>query len=239
MLRILYLLLLCSDTFSQTCIIAKRTKKAIYVGADSKTTIIHKNEFTNEIDSSYGSICKIITMNNYNFAVIGYMANIEIEDGKKACINNTTLLDVINDFAITFSAKLSARLEEIRKENIFYFSTVSESLKPNISQTIFFGKEKDTLFTSVVQFQLKTSALEPVVIEALFLSRSLLYGGHIEEIRDTIEKKSTWRKGAIKTIIKLINIESSYHPKLVAPPIDIIKITRKKIKWIQKKQECN
>ncbi len=59
---------------AQTCIVAKRLKDRIFIGADSRE--MHTTFRTNGInDTSYFTVCKIYSANGYYLAVAGHMAS--------------------------------------------------------------------------------------------------------------------------------------------------------------------
>jgi hypothetical protein len=109
---------------------------------------------------------------------------------------------------------------------------------PNISQVIFFGRESDSFFLSIVRFRLLSNGDVSVNLGASVVSSNQLYAGHINEIRDTLQSKNVWNKGTFKTITSLINIGSAAHPISVGGPIDLIKVTKRKTIWVQRKEIC-
>ena len=72
-------------TQSQTCIIAKKTKDAIYVGADSRLTTQRKIISTGKIITDTSSGCKIYTYGKFNFAIEGAFINNATNEAKEAC----------------------------------------------------------------------------------------------------------------------------------------------------------
>ncbi len=71
-MRLLTLLLLfTSNSFSQTTVIVKKTKNAIYVGADSKVRSHRYYPDTKETFQANDTMCKIWTNGKVGFAVMG------------------------------------------------------------------------------------------------------------------------------------------------------------------------
>ena len=80
--------------------------------------------------------------------------------------------------------------------------------------------------------------LEPVIFTMYSSIGDFFASGHVEEIVDTLKSKTVWKKGIIKTIDFLIEEEKKYHPIEVGGPIDLIKITKTKTKWLRRKSMC-
>lgn len=240
MLRIIYAIILItvSHCYSQTCVIARKTKKAIYVGADSRTTVYLYAPSTGELTFDTGSTCKIFTHGKFNFATLGANLQMSIDEAISACDNSNSFKEVIIKYATSFVNKFAEDLEENRKKRFNFFSTLIDKQLPNLAQIIFFGKESDSLFLGIVQFRILSSKLEPVKLSAYFAESNILYGGHIDEIKDTMQTPKIWKRGTIETIKALISIEAKAYPLEVGGFIDMIKVSRKKTKWIQKKEAC-
>src|SRR5690349_6921346 len=97
------------NSFSQTCVIARKTKKAIYVGADSRVSI-YRSDMQGNSRTDTGSICKIYRCGKFNFAVIGTSADISIKNAKAACLNGNNFSQVINLYADSQNKELQTRL---------------------------------------------------------------------------------------------------------------------------------
>lgn len=238
-----FLLLLLIDISAkcQTTVILKRTKKAIYVGADSRINIYKTDPATNTTYRDTGSMCKIWTNGKIGCAVIGMYITQSKEEAITACNKYASFEEITNKYANSFALFIRDRLTESRQLDSNYFSQLLNDNSPNFCQTFFFGKNADSLISYIVQFKVIFDNNNQVQVNWHIWQKDLLYAGHIKEIKDTVEKSKIWRKEKKipKTIEALIKIESIANPAWVGGSTDIIKVTRKKIKWLQKKPMCD
>jgi hypothetical protein len=223
--------------YAQTTVIAKKTKKAIYVAADSRVTFMAVASDGQPIRDTI-QFCKIHTYGKFNFALLGLDIFNAREQAKKSCEGAKSFDDLAQKYATTWTKHLGTVLKEQRDKDNAGFLDLLKYNAPYCSQLMIFGKEADSLYLAVIVFKIENAVLGDVIVSATLIKRDLLYGGHVEEIRDTIEKKQTWKHGTIKTMNALIKIEANAWPLWVGAPIDMIKVTKKKIKWIQKKKTC-
>lgn len=225
---------------AQTCIIAKKTKEAIYVGADSRLTSTRKIISTGKIITDTSSICKIYTHGKFNFAIEGAFLNEAIIEANNACLKGKSFPDVIKIYFDSFGKKLMKLVDYIKKSDS---STFRERIANGwFSQIIFFGEDSDSLHLSLLFFTYNEISSNSFRIDCKVSTgkNDILMAGHIHEIKDIIYKPETWASGEIKTINSLIQIESKYHPMEVGGYIDIIKYTKKNGGvWIQRKKQCN
>lgn len=229
-------------TECQTVIILKKTKKAIYVGADSRVTI-NKTNILGKIITDTGSICKIFRFGNHNFATIGFNVIKSRDYAIQAINKDSSFNDIISDYINSYGHFLRDYLQNIHDKDILYYTKIVKDNEPNISQMIFFGKEADTLFRCQVAFRIKegNNYFQPIQIIYNTLYRDLLYGGHIDEIEDTLEHSKIFKKEKLipEKMEQLINIEARYYPIEVGGEISILKLTKRKFKWIKRCRLCN
>jgi hypothetical protein len=230
-------LIICSIVEAQTVVIARKTKDAIYVGADSK-----KSGFTymssGKIITDTSSMCKIITVGEkFNMAFLGWNISESIEAGKKACGESQNFNEAIDKYLKSYVEYLADKLWNYYETNKPLYDSIVANRRNSLSEVVFFGYEADTAFLTLVILTVKDSldgfAINPVVGVA-----NPLFGGKIAEILEELKTEKTWKKGTVKAINKLISKQSKNHPMQVGGPIDILKITRKGRMWIQRKQMC-
>ncbi len=226
---------------SQTTVILKRTKKAIYVGADSRINIYKTDPITNKVYRAPGSICKIWTNGKISCAFVGMYLIQSKEEAIYSCTQNNSFEEITNNYAKAFSFFIRDDLNKSRQFDSSYFAQLLKDNSPNFCQTFFFGKNADSLISYIVQFRVVIDSNNQVQVNWYSGQRDLLYAGHIEEIKDTVEKKELWQKdkNIPKNIEALIRIEAIANPDWVGGATDIIKVTKKNIKWIKKKSICN
>jgi hypothetical protein len=224
--------------FGQTCVIARNTKDAIYIGADSREVFTKTDPKTNKLYDSIGSICKLYHVGNFNFAALGQEIGEEIKMAKKICQDKKSFSEVLESFGKVFASYLSLYLQYEKTHDSNSFQNLIKE-KPFISQTMFFGYENDSAMLADVLFQVPDTIKDVIILKHVIIKRDLLYGGFIEEIKDPIEKNSTWKDGTVQTIKKLIQVEMAAHPKEVGGDINILKITPDgQIEWIPRQNSC-
>jgi hypothetical protein len=233
-------LIISRQSFSQTCVIGKKTEEAIYVGADSREVFTKINATTHESYDSLGSTCKLYHGGKFNFAVLGQALNIEYQIARGVCEKAKTFDEAIENFSNKFGKFLQGFLEFNRKSDPAGYNKTVENNRPIISQTMFFGYENDSAVLAVVLFSVVNKISDTVKIAHRILYRNLAYGGYTNEIKDTIENTKTWEPGVVATIKNLINIEAAAHPKYVGGEISILKVKPDgSVEWIPSGSHCN
>ena len=222
---------------AQTVVIAKKTKKAIYVGARSRmlSTTYYDN---GKIQFDTASVCKIHGVGKFNFAIIGTMIDVSLTEAKEACKKGTTFREVMEIYAQSFVQKLADHYELLRRNYFDIFKQQVSRCQPNFTQIIFFGVEEDSLFLGHLCSKLTSSQFEPVTFTIYGSTGNFFAAGHIYEITDTLKKKNVWDKGIVETIDFLIKKEMKYHPLEVGGAIDLIKVTKREIRWLRRKSLC-
>lgn len=224
--------------FAQTCVIARKSQNAIYVGADSRVVFTRTNAITGKLYDSIGSVCKLYHQGKFNFAALGQEINEEIRLAKISCQNKKSFEEVIQSFGTTFGSYLGLYLGyQKRRDSNSYNLLIKE--KPYISQTMFFGYENNLPVLADVLFEVPDTIKDIIIVKHTIVKKDLLYGGYIEEIRGPIEKETTWKNGIVQTIKELIQVEVAAHPKEVGGDINIIKVTPDgQIEWIPNANSC-
>lgn len=240
---LLFPLFLFCNSYSQTCIIAKKTKDAIYVGAESRGIVPYYDPITKKTyKKPISNLCKIQSYGIFNFTVCGIGFPIAMDECKKAAKNQKSFTSVAKKYITSFSKRLRDTLESIRDDKFLSFLDIVKDIPQDsnrLGRTIFFGVEADTLFLGQIDFYLDSKFWEPVLISVDAKVGNLFGGGHLNHIKDTIIKESTWAEGEVKTINALIKIEIMNDSLEVGGDIDIIKITTRDKVWIQRKKICN
>ena len=237
LLSILVSLLLFLKLSSQTVVIAKKTKKAIYVGADSRMlSTVYYDDGRIQIDTA--SVCKIHSYGKFNFAIIGTMVDVSLKDAVEACKKGKTFDEVMELYANTFLQKLANHYEKMRKNYLDIFTNQVEKNQPNFTQIVFFGVENDSLFLAHLYSRLTSSPFESVAFTMYKFVGNTVAAGHIGEIADTLKQKNVWNNGIFKTIDFLIKEEMKYHPLEVGEAIDLMRVTKKGAKWLRRKSMC-
>jgi hypothetical protein len=227
---------------AQTCIVAKKTKKAIYLGADSRvikdylyTDGSHKQDTT--------SICKIYSSGKHNFSLSGaYMA-----ESFEYIIEASKLVDNFDSLIKRYSnAFRPFLLERFTKAAMTlpldsFYSYVSRR-QPYINNAIFFGQNGDSLFLGMIWFTVTLNKESKIIaIDSYSNKRGLEYAGHFNLIVDSMETKINWSNNVPQTISSLIEIQAKASNYIeVGGNTQLVKFTKKKgLVWISKKPPCN
>ena len=239
-MKLIYIIIAISfplSSISQTCVIAKKTKEAIYVAADSRATQTNYNNEGRSINKT-NSVCKIYYSNKVGFAVIGAFFDDSINEALKACQSKVNIIDIISSYASSFTEVIRIKLDSIKKVNFFsYFEIITER-KPFISQIIFFCVDSDSLFLAIGGFEVEDRIESEIKVKFNAYRASECCAGHVREIKDTVLNPTTWNGDIINTMNRLIKIEMSADPLTVGGDIDIIKVSHNKVEWIQRKKQC-
>jgi hypothetical protein len=221
----------------QTCIIALKLKDAIYVGADSRI-IGNNNGLDNRPDSVKLSICKIHTVGKFNFVLGGTSPDLSLYLLKRICDTAKNFTSVIRAFG-NFKYRLAEEFQFIKEHNYINYKKIAGFPNDVISYAIFFGVDADTLFIKAQGFSIENIDAQKISVYSRINNDTMYAVGHSNEIAGVALKKETWQGDIQQVINKLIKIEVKAHPFEVGLPIDIIKVTRRKTMWLQKKQQCN
>lgn len=225
-----------------TTIVAIRTPEDIVIGADSKILS------TDGTLSS--SVCKIMQVDNFFFASAGLVMD---TSGKYSVTSKVIKASQkkgrIFDIATNFESIIIPELEEVVKE---LKSTEPEYYKREIEgraalEIVFFGIEDNVPVLYMRYFQVVKLATGSFSIKVhqqncpgdcpSGIAYTVL--GQHEAIDKTLgSNQGFWKMGLVEAIRKLIEIEISHKPKYVAPPIDILRMNKKEIYWVQKKSNC-
>lgn len=229
--------------FSQTCIVAVKTKDKIIVGAESRVDYPIINTLTGEtIHSPSDKACKIISFGDYNFALTTNLYSDELMALANKIISEGKSFDAIEISYTNKTRKLIlGKLDSISKIFPGVLDTTRFKMNNQLLSFIFFGRERDSL--RLDYFALTRS---PNMQYAFYLQwgkvvPDTLALGDVKEIYDDkiISNKQTWEKGTYKGIGLIINYAHNLYPYNVGGPINIIEITRKKTKWVGgKKPPC-
>jgi hypothetical protein len=236
---------------SQTVVIFKRTKNAIYVAADSRKVSTVLKEHTNAArhikyeleDELSDTSCKIRFSNNIGVAMLGTFSELSFECALQACAKNKSILPAIKNYIDCYKPKLTDSLEAMRLKSASGFDLMIDPLENTLTEALFFGFAADTPYLYYIYFMRKDPRYTQlgrveltVEAQVVFVNEACL--GKKNEIEDSIRNPTTWRQGIITTIKKYAAISKKHNPKTVGGPIDIVMVTRTNRKWIQKKQRC-
>lgn len=223
---------------SQTCILLKKTKDAIYVGAESRF-VRYVYSYNNKPQRDTGSMCKIFSEGKYNFALSGYGLEESLGYVRKACKKGGDFWTVMDNYQKSFNGWIGERVNILQKimppdSFILFVSRMAPSV-------LFFGINADSLFSGLVDFSIEGYLNGNFEIN-FSVSTVEMYGlGYTDHIISKTLKEETWRGNIAETMRSLIEIESKKHPYNVGGQINIVKFTKLNgLNWIGgKKPPCN
>jgi hypothetical protein len=235
---------------AQTCIVIRRTPSEVVVGADSKAVTI---TFSTDNDGkerqirTEGTKCKIRQAGNTFYAISGFnLSDMDnLADG--SCRSGKNYMERAARFKALINEPLTAALERVRQENPHFYQERFMGEKACL-QIVFFGIEDGIPAYRVIDFIAINPLSEPVHITQREVScpgtlpatqpaTSII--GHTAAIRAHKLTEDFWKGlDTIAGIKKLISIESNAMGEEVGGKIDIIRVTRRGARWVQKKTEC-
>lgn len=216
-----------------TLIIIYRTKDAIYVGADSRSTVYHLNSH-GSIDTIYRTICKINISNNIYSAVAGFDDSMLAINAKKACVKAHNIEEAANEFQKLTQGVYKERLEYFRKKNpVGYTKRLAGN---NVGSLSFFNFNNGLPRLLTVWFIITNSANQPTKFEFHTDYRDYVPLGAFHTLDDY--PSDPFKNGYIKGIKTLIEYAINKRPNNINYPIDLLILTKNGPQWIQKKNTC-
>jgi hypothetical protein len=254
---ILVILFVASSSTFATSIVAVKDSDAIVIGADSKTTLTSAGSSVGEA----GSIpkCKIVQAGNLFFASAGYAGisragvpgNVDPEFDLREIITrelqgNGSIGDKMGDLEKMLVANLTRVAEKARKDNAAFFLT--RFVRHPVYTIIVGGLDNGELVLMVRTFRL---VISPSGALSFGIGRfscpgdcqesaATIFEGRTEAIRNYLEQHKLFLYFAdpVTAVRDLVGLEISEDPSFVGPPIDILRLTRKGVEWIQRKPLC-
>ena len=237
-LVLLFLNGLCfQQIFTQSCIIYKKDQNGIYIGADTRVVSYESTLTGKPVESNYLSLCKIHQVNSINIAVTGYEINASLDEARSACEKGKLFEDAVKLYVERFGQKLADQLEADRVTKHDLFKTKFPKDR-TVGGAILFQYKDDSLVGRVVKFVLVSRPSERATIATKtgFLDSIGIVGSAIG-IHRVFCNKDVWKKGAVKGINNLIDIEKMANPSEVSGVADILFVSRKnEVEWIQRKK---
>jgi hypothetical protein len=127
-------------------------KDTIFIGADSRSLVLLRNDKTNNLDSIPHTICKIHNIDDIHFAVAGYPDEIItriIYSNSNKYKKPYDLLISLQDSLIPW---LEKNLEHIRQTDMLYFE--NRFITNDICSILFFGFGINGAYASTIDFDL-------------------------------------------------------------------------------------
>ena len=191
------------------------------------------NQTTKHTEINISSLCKIEQINNIHFAITGYAGNISLIEARNACQKAKSVFDAIKLYIQSFGQKLADILETDRMNKVGLFEN-KFSAGGSLGGSVFFHYENGTIIGHVVKFTLVSQAT--IATRSEYMDLIGIVGSSIG-IKNIIYNKDVWKKGGVKGINNLINIEKMANPFEVEGLADILYVSNKnEIEWVQRKK---
>lgn len=228
-------------TYSQTSIIAVKSKNSVIVGADSRVSAAGINLITGERLEKYSdTCCKLIMDGRMGFAVSGFNGEACLNLAKKLMLSHRSLKDFENEYQKECPDLIAKAFIDAYKHMPALMDSTYK-MGYTLCDAIIFGYENDSLFLHYIC--LKRAQSDRSRFDMTWFYRydlDTLAMGEWQEIyaQNLLKDKQTWEGGTIKGITYLINFVHEKHPTHVGGPINFIMVTKRKTKWIDKKPPC-
>lgn len=231
---------------AQTCIVAVKSKDKIVVGADSRVS--QPGIYNNEATETYAdTACKIVFNGQFGIAYEGAGGPQCMNAARYALYTFSSPSKITNCFKSITSALIERYEDSLLVRPDLATQQYLEKLFPIgmnklIGAIFFFGYQADSII-------FETYYLQRIVgidgryhdVWNQYITPDTTAIGLIKELDASriLHNKSTWAKGVVPGIISAINYSHQYNPTHVGGPVDIIEVTVKKYRWLQKKKICN
>lgn len=228
----------------QTTIVVARTPDAVVIGADSKLTF-GDNKAVSEL------MCKIGVSGNVVFSAAGILENRKsswrvMDSAMTASRMKGTLLDKVNAFEKMIVKPLLDTVKLIKQESPQIYERKVNSKDKVLLQVAFAAMENKKPTVLIRDFQLTNIAEINVIKRGCpgscdELGVKLYHFGQDAAIKRYIanNKSLVFNAASISPfVIHLIDLEIIDKPDEVGPPIDVIKIDKNGINWVQRKNSC-
>lgn len=230
LLTLIILLLLFNVSKSQTCIIAYKSDKDVYIGADSRvSTSDLKTRKTTYEDTA----CKIRLVNGYYFANEGFIPTTVIRVMSKSLQQGKTLEQAIRLFGNEIKPILLDSINEIAKLDSNLFRAHLRGFPVSLF-VAFFQNDTPMLLLITLRPYLQDGKTKILVGMGRIIKEVI--GSHTK-IDHYFSDGSPWTGDIASKIEQLITIESKADSS-VGLPVDILKIQKTGHTWIKRKQYC-
>ncbi len=229
-----------------TSIVAIKTGDDIFIGTDSKVLI--------EKDVGI-SQCKITKMSNVYLVFSGIPALPAssfnaYEIAEKSFAGKGTISERLAAYDKAVMGKLQEAFEKLRTTNDKLFSRwYTEDVTNRIAmQVLVAGAEKKGTTLAMLEYRILSQKDEPVKLQAIkqdivtkkgSAQPKILFLGMQDAIHALMKQKDFFGDfDEVRNINEWIMAEAKAEPSLVSGPVDILKISPKRVQWIQHKSQC-
>ena len=240
MIIILLFLIICAPAIGRaTTIVAVRTPTEIYVGVDSKVTIV-----TPEGAVSYEDRCKLVQLGNIFYTAAGPYRGRELSI-KSSLIESRagggTLYQVANRFARRYARSIAKTLVRMwytspaqylnlvtQPINVYFFGFDGDT--PVLIQKRFVLHEfqrGDSVRIQILDYDCQTGCDEVTVVGI----------GHADAMKDLASAASE-SQSPVDIVRDRISLSIKSDPEKSGHPIDILHLTKAGAKWIQNEKNC-
>ena len=240
------LTILPQDSALATTIVVARTENEIVIGADSKVT----DTFGNEVKRR---ACKILQVGNLFVAFEGLeidrQTGFNVQDIATMALKtkqSTSVIERVSTLTGSLVTRLFDEITHMRKNEREAYNKRIEGGQVFLRIVIAgFEKGKPLIFVRsfrAAQITQQQSGITVVPDDCLndcqgeVVTRFL---GETEAIDGLPEETpGFWQSGIVEGVRRLVHTEIDARSEYVGPPIDIVRISKSGVQWIQRKPEC-
>lgn len=230
-----------------TTIVVARTANEIVIGADSKVTDAYGGDLKKQA-------CKILQMGNLVLAFEGFTVDrrtgFNVTDIARQSLQSrgaATAAETVSVFTGFLVSRLFDELPSVQKHEREAYHIKFAGGRIFLSIVIA-GFEKGRPLVFVRNFRAVQIGAERIGVSVLpddclnncqgeIVTRFLGETAAIDGLPD--ETVGFWQPGLVAGVRKLIDTEIVARSEYVGPPIDIVRIDKRGVSWIQRKPECS
>lgn len=240
------LLALTVGTAGATSIVAIKNGNDIFIGVDSKMLI------ENDVAVSH---CKISRMNEV-YLVFSGIPSLPASTfnaytiAEKSFAGSGSIAARLAAFDRAVEGELQAAFEKLRTTDDKLFSRwYTDDVQTRIAmQVMIAGAEKKETILAMIEYRIVSQKNEPVKLHSIkqdIVTKpgsnqpKIVFLGMHDAIDALLKQKDFFSDfDEVRNINEWIGAQIAADPALVGGPVDIIKISPKKTKWIQRKEQC-
>jgi hypothetical protein len=234
------------NSIHATTIVVARTAHEIVIGADSKVTDAYGGDLKKQA-------CKILQIGNLVFAFEGFTVDrrtgFNVPDIARQALRSrgaATAAEKVSVFTGFLLSRLFDELPSVQKHEREAYHIKFSGGRIFLSIVIA-GFERGRPLVFVRNFRVVQIGPERIGVSVLpddclkncqgeIVTRFLGETAAIDGLPD--ETAGFWQQGLVDGVRRLIDTEIVARSEYVGPPIDIVRIDKRGVSWIQRKPEC-
>jgi hypothetical protein len=229
-----------AEQWTGTTVIASLSATELVIGADSKQT------------GGGGAVgrarivCKIIQGDNVVFVAAGLseetVTGFNVRDIFERATKGRRLQQAVEEFKNSVREPLEQAVAHIGRN---YPAELQKQINSGITlKTVIGGMEGSVpvLFAQEFFVKLSNGTMQLHGNSNRFIKSKpfLLMAGEYDAISEFLDRNPEFeQEEPVKKVLKLIEVEIATGNPKIGPPVDVVRITKRAIEWIQRKPECH